>query len=116
MIHEMFLMSVYGKVRGSIFMKDLPTMPSSKDFEKFDSIFDPAAWGQYVGGTQNEGPGAKPLDHDISRMLIANPTFDVIWKEDEEGRRIPYFTYHGKDVKINNLHIHSKNLYKYTSK
>jgi hypothetical protein len=116
MLHEMSLMRAYGKEMGSSYLADLPTLPDSPDFKVFNSIFDPAAWGQYVGGTKNEGPGAKPLDHYVSRVLIDHPEYDVVWKKDEKGRKIPYFTGMEEDVRINNLHIHSKHLSKYVSK
>ena len=116
MLHEMCLMRAYGKEVGDNYLTDLPILPTSKDFELFGSIFDSAAWGQYVGGTRAEGPGAKPIDHYVSQVLIANPDFDVIWKKNDVGRKMPYLSWTGEDIRINNLHIHSKNLHKYISK
>jgi len=115
MIHEMGLMGIYGIERGYIFITKLPTLPNSPNFEDFNSIFDPAAWGQFVGGTQNEGPGAKPTDHDISQVLIKHPEYNVIWVKDIEGRKIPFFKMGDEHIRINNLHIHSKNLHLYLS-
>jgi hypothetical protein len=115
MVHEMSLMRIYGLKKGDIYLSHLPTMPNSPDFHLFNSLFDPAAWGQFVGGTIDGIPGVKPADHYISRMLITNPSYIVIWKDDEKGRHIPYFRGSGEDIRINNLHIHSKNLSKYTS-
>ena len=115
MVNEMFLIRQYG-IDNPEYLKNLPTMPFgefSKYFDLFDSLFDPASYGQFVGGTRSEGPGAKPQDHYIGRWLKANPQYKVIWKE-ENGLKIPYLNY-GNDIKINNLHIHSKNLHKYMS-
>jgi len=117
MVHEMSLMKMYEIERGSEHLGYLPILPfgeHSNHFDKFNSIFDPATWGQYVGGTTAGIPGVKPLDHYIGRVLEDNPEYDVIWKKEDE-RKVPYFKYEDNEVKINNLHIHSKNLSKYMS-
>lgn len=112
MVNEMTLMRVYSKEYPER-MQLLPILPSgefSENFSVFNSVFDPASWGQFVGGTLSEGPGAMPQDHYIGRLLKEHPDYTVIWKEG-----IPYFKYDEQEVKINNLHIHSKNLSKYMS-
>jgi hypothetical protein len=118
MVNEMTLMKVYH----TMFPKRMPSLPIlpfgewSKAYFYFDSIFDPASYGMFVGGNaQEKTPGCKPKDHYIGQLLIEHPEYEVIWKEDEEKRKIPYFKYNGKEVKINNLHIHSKNLHLYLS-
>lgn len=116
MVNEMTLMRVYGKERTSL--SNLPILPYgefSDNYEKFNSIFDPASWGQFVGGTTDGIVGAKPKDHYIGQELLSHPEYTVIWKRDTKDRNIPYFKFNGSEVKINNLHIHSKNLSKYTS-
>ena len=118
MVHEMSLMKFYGLEKGSDFIYNLPILPFgeySEHFLDFNSIFDPATWGQFVGGTRVEGPGAKPLDHYIGVLLNQNPNWSVLWKEGN-GIKIPYFNKDGELFKINNLHIHSKNLKYYISK
>jgi len=118
MVHEMSLMKFYGVENGDKYLSNLPILPFgdfSEHFQDFNSIFDPATWGQFVGGTRNEGPGAKPQDHYIGTMLKNNPQYSVIFNE-ENGLKIPYFSYEDKLVKLNNLHIHSKNLKLYISK
>jgi hypothetical protein len=114
MVHEMSLMAAYHKEQPNR-LAPLPTLPSSDNFNDFNSIFDSAAWGQFVGGTQNEGPGAKPTDHDVSRVLINNPTHSVIWKLDDKNRKVPYYKTEEDCIRINNLHMHSKNLHLYLS-
>jgi hypothetical protein len=111
MIHEMSLLRIIMKKYH--FLVELNSMPQCP---YYNTIFDPAGWGQFVGGTTNGIPGAKPKDHYIGQMLIENPEYNVVWKEDQYGRNIPYF-FDGKKekIRINNLHIHSKNLYKYMS-
>lgn len=117
MVHEMSLMKFYGVEKGSEFISNLPILPFgeySEHFSDFASIFDPATWGQFVGGTRNEGPGAKPQDHYIGILLKQNTNWSVIWKE-ENSLKVPYFNKDNELFRINNLHIHSKNLNKYLS-
>jgi hypothetical protein len=83
-------------------------------FEKFHSIFDAAAIGQYLGGTDpwhgHSNPGF------INESCVFNPTnFKFLWKKDEQGRKIPIIEYQNQQWKINNLHIHSKNLSQFKS-
>jgi len=111
MVHEMSLMKFYGIEKGSEFLENLPILPFGEfsiNFNEFNSIFDPASWGQFVGGTRTDGPGAKPQDHYIGRLLLQNPSWTVKWLIEDE-LKIPYFSYDNNLVKINNLHIHSKN-------
>ena len=111
MVTEMGLLKAYGTERGER-LGLLPILPfgaHSQHYEDFDAIFDPASWGQLVGGTRTEGPGAKPDDHYIGQLLLSHPGYGVRWRT-EGGLRIPYFVYDDNWVKINNLHIHSKNL------
>jgi hypothetical protein len=119
MVNEMTLMKAYSKEKGLRQLSNLPILPFgefSEHFNDFNSIFDPASWGQFVGGLVDKCvPGAKPKDHYIGQLLIANPEYTVIWKRDNYSRKIPYFKYKDQEVKINNLHIHSKELYKYMS-
>jgi hypothetical protein len=115
MVHEMSLMRIYNKDKGEKYLSSLPSLLTSLYFPEFLSLYDPAAFGQYVGGTRNEGPGAKPTDHYISQLMIEHPEYDVIWEKDEKNRKIPYFDMRNFKTKINNLHIHSKNLHLYVS-
>ena len=84
-------------------------------FDQFNSVFDAAALGQYLGGVNPailvSSPGF------INESCIFNPSyFDYIWKIDEQQRRVPYIVYKNCEYKINNLHIHCKNLKSFSSK
>lgn len=118
MVNEMTLMRVYSKDCPDQ-LELLPILPFgefSTNYSEFNSIFDPASWGQFVGGSiQEMKPGTKPTDHYIGQLLIKHPEYSVIWKRDKQKRNQPYFKYDGQEVRINNLHIHSKELYKYLS-
>jgi disulfide oxidoreductase YuzD len=53
----------------------------------------------------------------INESCVFDPskwTFE--WLLDAQGRKVPYASYHGHKWKINNLHIHSKNLAGFRSK
>ena len=118
MVNEMSLMKVYGMNNGDEYMSNLPILPTgdfSTHFSDFLSLFDPASWGQFVGGTRIEGPGAKPPDHYIGVLLRQNKNWFIDWKI-EKGLKTPYLNKDGELIKINNLHIHSKKLSKYVSK
>lgn len=81
----------------------------SSHIEEFHSIFDAAAIGQYLGGIDPRNGDSTPGF--INEECIFNPSnFQFAWKADEHSRKIPIMAYKGKEYKINNLHIHSKNL------
>lgn len=83
-----------------------------RNIDKFHSIFDAAAWGQYLGGTPHgELPGF------INTDAIVDPSKQTLeWRVDDEGRRIPYVTYGNETYRMNNLHIHKKSLELFVSK
>jgi hypothetical protein len=117
MVNEMTLMRVYSSDADSKIIP-LPTMPVSPmniNLDKFGSLFDPASWGQFIGGTQGEGPGAMPKDHYIGLFLRAQMEIHLTWVY-VDHLRVPCFIYDEVAWRINNLHIHSKNLHLYLSK
>jgi len=73
---------------------------------EFCSLFDAAAFGQYLGGThRNQG---QPF---INEDCLFDPSkLEYEWRYDREGRRVPYVRCGGEWYRINNLHIHSKKL------
>ena len=85
-----------------------------KNSETFESIFDAAAIGQFLGGIdpihKNNDPGF------INESCLFNPSIlSFSWEKDEEGRLIPYASYSSKKYRIINLHIHCKRLYQFKS-
>jgi hypothetical protein len=117
MVNEMTLMRAYSLDNPSK-VYSLPTMPvppMDANFDVFQSLFDPASWGQFMGGTRDEGPGAMPKDHYIGQFLRGEMEIHMTWVY-EDHMKVPCFIYNEKAMRINNLHIHSKNLHLYTSK
>lgn len=86
----------------------------SNQIENFGSIFDGAAIGQYLGGVD---PIFKMKQKNyINQSCLFNPSqWNFFWEKDQEGRKVPFMEFCGHTYRINNLHIHSKNLKKFTS-
>lgn len=83
-------------------------------FDQFQSVFDAAALGQYLGGIDPANGVSEPGF--INESCIFNPSYyDYQWEKDEQGRAIPYLIYKGQKYKINNLHIHCKDLRRFHS-
>ena len=91
--------------RGSKYFKLLPSLPFtdlSTNLEKFNYLFDPASYGQYLGGTNNgHEKGYKEMNHYIGRMII-NEKINITFKEK------PFVIYNDNQYPIYNLHIHNK--------
>jgi hypothetical protein len=82
--------------------------------DEFQSLFDACAYGQYLGGIDPrngpDGPGY------LNPVCVFNCSFmDFEWGVDDEGRKVPYVIYGAKKYRINNLHIHSKDLKQFAS-
>lgn len=93
-----------------------PANPSvyTQHAEIFNSIFDGAAIGQYLGGTdpihENSDPGF------INETCVFDPSQLIFeWRKDEQGRKVPFAVCEGTAYRINNLHIHSKRLHDFRS-
>lgn len=80
----------------------------------FQSIFDAAAIGQYLGG-KDPANGSSYVGF-INESCIFNPSaMTYEWISDEQNRKVPYAIYADRKIRINNLHIHSKNLKPFSS-
>lgn len=119
-VNEMNLLSKFASIHGNSY--NIPTLPYQLNHKLsmepypyiiMPFIFDPAAWGQYVGGTPHNGktPGWAENAHYIGKEIL-NGRYNVVWINKK-----PYV----KDLKsetftpLFNLHIHSKDLHKYVS-
>lgn len=84
-------------------------------YDIFESVFDAAAIGQYIGGCDpknkksNEGFVNETCIFSCQKMKIN-------WEYDSERRTVPIIEYNNNKYVINNLHIHCKNLSKFSSK
>jgi hypothetical protein len=73
----------------------------------FESIFDPTNFGEFISLGSSEGSSAS---------LINPRHFSYSFEEDKQKRIVPYITCMGEKYRVNNLHIRSKNLKKFSSK
>jgi len=79
----------------------------SVNLQAFNSIFDGASLGQYVGGTNADPPGWTGQHHWAGKRLALGK-HRVEFRNISHGRRVPYLFGGNKEYRINNLHIHSK--------
>jgi len=110
-LNEMALLHVYQQNNPNNLV-NLPIVPNkslSQDFEKFNSVFDPSTYGQYLDGTPGS-PGTSILpDSIIADEFNSNPNLQIIFNQVGDCR-IPYIVSKNGSFKINSLHIHSKRL------
>ena len=85
-----------------------------KHEDLFLSLFDGAAFGQYLGGLDPRYFDPQP-GYVSERCLFNSSLLSYRWKVDAEGRKVPYAAYKDCEYRINNLHIHSKNLEQFSS-
>ena len=86
----------------------------SNHVDLFGSVFDMCSYGQYLGGIDprngNDGPGyINPC------CVFQCNQMNFIWESDDQGRKIPYAIYKDRKYRLNNLHIHSKDLKRFAS-
>lgn len=136
-LNDMQVLAVFKNTKGPSFIDHLPIIlneyiacyplvsPSkrvaknpykySQHIDVFNSIFDAAALGQYLGGIDpRNGP---PTPGFINESCVFNPSYMTYeWKKDKYDRLVPYMAFKGKKIRINNLHIHSKRLALFSSR
>ncbi|MFH1254764.1 MAG: hypothetical protein V1646_05040 [bacterium] len=85
-----------------------------KNIVEFKSIFDGNAIGQYLGGRDpSTGPSGAGI---INKNSLFDPSILIYqWEKDELGRNVPFMLFNDERYRINNLHIHSKDLKKFLS-
>lgn len=92
----------------------VPDNRFSNHFEAFDSLFDAAAFGQYLGG--DSPVHSVPVPGFVNLLSVYDSShFSVDWELDSKGRKIPFLNLGGQRKRLNNLHIHSKTLQMFDS-
>lgn len=116
MVSDMTLLKVFGDEQKSLhYFPILPEGSHAYEFDRFSSVFDPASWGQYAGGTNNgHAAGWAGEHHYIGKEILAGK-YRLAWKR-EKSLKVP-FVVDSKDhqTRLNNLHIHSKKLVEFLS-
>ena len=86
----------------------------NKNFKFFNSIFDGAAMGQYLGGPDKRNDINADIGFINEKFIIKFNNYKFYWKKINELWN-PYIEINNNLIKINNLHIHSKALEKFLS-
>jgi hypothetical protein len=120
MMNEMSLLFIYSKSFNKEYLDYFPILPEGEhayNIESFYSLFDPASYGQYVGGTdKNKVPGFLHESHYIGKEMLDHPDdYEVVWLLEKGDVCVPGLKYGRSIMKINNLHIHSKRLSDFAS-
>jgi hypothetical protein len=87
--------------------------PTYENWERYRSVFDAAAIGIYLGGVDPYHTGGLVKTGLRSIWSVVDYTgYEFGWQEDAKGRAIPYVRPRGQTewIRINQLHIHSKQL------
>ena len=113
--HEMRLLGAFRDQQGPSALGLLPTQPNSKATTSTGGgLFDPAGWGQFLGGTPHgDGPGFLDREHTLG-AAVRMGRVRVRWNDAvsaPETRWCPYGV-EGDDCVVHalfNLHVHSKN-------
>jgi len=112
MPNEMRLLYLLNREKHCITM--LPVLPLgefSNNFDKFNSVFDPSSYGQHIDGTpDNKTPGwVAPRNlHRAIDPYLNTGEISIVFEN-----KLPFIKYEDKLIKLNNLHIHSKQTHKF---
>ena len=82
----------------------------SLNYEKFRTIFDAAAIGQYLGGVHAHGDADLTIGFINESCVFDCSKLKFEWRKDYQGRYVLVGIYDGEEFFVNNLHIHSKHL------
>ena len=100
--HEMAIMNATAS------LEFFPVLPEGEDryanhYDAFGCVFDPSSYGQYLSGyIHDNNPGYTAKYHEIGKHIISGRL--KVYMLDG----IPVAEYDGRDIRIANLHIHSK--------
>jgi hypothetical protein len=90
----------------------LPTLPA----DGVDMLFDGSAYGQFVGGTGADPPGFLARGRYVGEAFLEKK-ISMSWRTDELRRKYPLCRniVDGSEIRIGNLHMHSKRLLDFAS-
>ena len=81
----------------------------NKEFERFHSIFDAAAMGQYLGGVDPRNIPGDTTGFVNETCIIKYNNYQFKWMK-KKGYYVPHILINNNWIQVNNLHIHSKRL------
>ncbi len=83
--------------------------------DKFGSIFDMCSYGQYIGGPDPRNGDSLGPGYINPCAIFKCSDLELTWELDERNRKIPHMSYKGTKYRLNNLHIHCKDLNKFSA-
>ena len=86
----------------------------NENYEKFKGIFDGAAIGQYLGGVDPRNKAGDTSGFINETCVVKYNNYNFTWIKNKDGFKLPYIIIDNENIPIFNLHIHSKNLSKFT--
>jgi hypothetical protein len=114
-------MENFGKYFNASFVEPFPIISINNDetyfnknFKTFNSIFDGAAIGQYLGGVDKRNDINADIGYINDACIIKINNYKFYWKKINDLWN-PYIKINNNLVKINNLHIHCKLLENFMS-
>ena len=84
----------------------------NKNFNEFNSIFDTAAIGQYLGGVDSRNISGDTRGFVNETCVIKYDVYKFVWIK-TNSLYIPHIIINENFIRINNLHIHSKDLHNF---
>ena len=84
----------------------------NKNFNEFNSIFDSAAIGQYLGGVDSRNISGDTRGFVNETCVIKYDVYKFVWIK-TNSLYIPHIIINDNLIRINNLHIHSKDLHNF---
>ena len=84
----------------------------NKNFNEFNSIFDTAAIGQYLGGVDSRNISGDTRGFVNETCVIKYNIYKFVWIK-TNSLYIPHIIINDNLIRINNLHIHSKDLHNF---
>ena len=84
----------------------------SKNYKYYNSIFDAAAIGQYLGGIDPNNKSGDTTGFVNETCVVNYSHYHFKWKN-KDGLKYPYIIIDDNEVPILNLHIHCKDLMKF---
>lgn len=84
------------------------------NFERLNMIFDAAAIGQYLGGVDPRNMSGDTTGFINETCVIKYNVYKIQWIQGDDGITRPFLIVDGNIIPVFNLHIHSKNLSRFT--
>jgi hypothetical protein len=90
-----------------------PIIDTDDNFREYNMIFDGAAIGQYLGGVDPRNTPGDTRGFVNETCIVDYSKYKFVWKFEEIYK--PYIVINNNYIPIFNLHIHSKNLNRFSS-